>query len=414
MLSVMGQLFSGTAKSEALYSSFSEYFKKFKAENKIISQETITLIELYLILEDLQRANNEITSALRKLANTPLNVAVIGESGTGKSSFINVFRGVGHEDETAAPIGVVETTMRRTPYRHPNIPNVVIWDLPGIGTTNFPPKDYLEKMKFCEYDFFIIVSATRFRKNDIDLAKAVSMMKKDFYFVRTKMDIDLENERECKDTFSRETFLKHIRSHCVTMFKKNNLHVPPIFLISNRNVSDYDFPILKAMLQNKLSTHTYHNIMVSLPNITEAAIERKRMFIQQFIWLEAFKDGVLMTIPVVDILKDSDVERLKMSLNHYRVLFGVDDATLQFMAKDSQVPVEQLRKIIKSPYLLETKKRKALEGMLLKYMEKSASANGGLLATGLYFRKSFYLQLLFLDTVTEDAKVLLRETHSRN
>lgn len=160
----MGQLFSGTAKSEALYSSFSEYFKKFKAENKIISQETITLIELYLILEDLPQANNEITSALRKLANTPLNVAVIGESGTGKSSFINVFRGVGHEDETAAPIGVVETTMRRTPYRHPNIPNVVIWDLPGIGTTNFPPKDYLEKMKFCEYDFFIIISATRFRK----------------------------------------------------------------------------------------------------------------------------------------------------------------------------------------------------------------------------------------------------------
>lgn len=121
-----------------------------------------------------------------------------------------------------------------------------------------------------------------------------------------------------------------------------------------------------------------------------------------------------MTTPVVDILKDSDVEKLKMSLNHYRVLFGVDDATLQFMAKDSQVPVEQLRKIIKSPYLLETKKRKALEGMLLKYMEKSASANGGLLATGLYFRKSFYLQLLFLDTVAEDAKVLLRETHSRN
>jgi hypothetical protein len=30
------------------------------------------------------------------------------------------------------------------------------------------------------YDFFIIVSATCFRKNDIDLSKAVVMIKKDF------------------------------------------------------------------------------------------------------------------------------------------------------------------------------------------------------------------------------------------
>ncbi|XP_028630089.1 interferon-inducible GTPase 1-like [Grammomys surdaster] len=410
----MGQLFSGTSQSEALYSSFTSYFQKFKAENKIISQGIITLIELYLTLGDLQQAKDEIASALRELTSTPLNVAVIGESGTGKSSFINVFRGVGHEEKTSAPIGVVETTMSRTPYRHPNIPNVVIWDLPGIGTTNFPPKDYLEKMKFYEYDFFIIVSATRFRKNDIDLAKAISIMKKDFYFLRTKVDIDLENEKQCKDTFSRETFLQHIRSHCVNMFKKNNLDVPPIFLISNRNVSDYDFPILKVTLKNKLSTNTHQNIMFSLSNTTEATIERKHNSIQQFIWLEAFKDGVLMTNPVVDILKDSDVEKLKMSLNNYRVLFGVDDATLEFMAKDSQVSVEQLRKIIKSPYLLETKKRKTLEGMLLKYMERSASANGGLLKSGLYFRKTYYLELLFLDTVAEDAKVLLRETHSRN
>jgi hypothetical protein len=47
-----------------------------------------------------------------------------------------------------ATVGVVETTMNRTPYRNPNIPNVIIWDLPGIGTTNFPPKHYLKKMQF--------------------------------------------------------------------------------------------------------------------------------------------------------------------------------------------------------------------------------------------------------------------------
>jgi hypothetical protein len=42
-----------------------------------------------------------------------------------------------------------------------------------------------------------------------------------------------------------------------------------------------------------------------------------------------------------------------------------------------------------------------------------ASANDGLLATGLYYRKNIYLQLHFLDTVTDDAKVLLKEACSR-
>lgn len=150
-----------------------------------------------------------------------------------------------------------------------------------------------------------------------------------------------------------------------------------------------------------------HNFILSLPNITEAAIDRKHKSMQQYIWLEAFKAGILATFPVVGIIRN-DVKKFKEKLNHFRVLFGVDDESLEFMAKDSKVPVEQLKEIIKSPYLLETKNEEILAETFLKYVEKFASANGGLLATGLYFRKAFYMHLLFLDTVTEDPKVLLR------
>lgn len=102
-----------------------------------------------------------------------------------------------------------------------------------------------------------------------------------------------------------------------------------------------------------------------------------------------------------------------MKLNRYRVDFGVDDASLEATAKDSQVPVEQLKKLIKSPYLLETKKEMALREMLLKCLEIFASTTGGFLGTGLFFRKTYHLQFLFLHTVAEDAKVLLREINLR-
>ncbi|XP_028630103.1 interferon-inducible GTPase 1-like [Grammomys surdaster] len=417
----MGQLFSDTSKNEGngeLVASFKTYFKNFKIENKIISQETIDLIESYLNKGNLHEANSLISDALKNIDKAPINIAVTGESGGGKSSFINALRGIGHEDEGAAQVGVEETTMKRTSYKHPKIKTLTVWDLPGIGTQKFPPKTYLEEVKFKEYDFFVIVSVTRFTKLELELAKAIGMMKKNYYFVRTKVDDDLKNEKISKPrTFEREKTLKQIRSYSVNTFRENNMAVPPIYLVSNHDVSDYDFPVLMDTMIKDLNAQKHHNFMLSLPGITEAAIDRKHKATQQFIWLEAFKAGVLATFPIVGILMDSDVETLTERSNHYRKLFGVDDESLEILAKNCKVSVEKVKEIIKSHHLLKTNREETLGDVtretLLKCLEIFASANGGLLATGLYFRKTFYLQFYFLDTVTEDAKVLLRWAYSK-
>ncbi|OBS59054.1 hypothetical protein A6R68_09821, partial [Neotoma lepida] len=360
----MSQFFSDTSKDEDhgdLEPSFTAYFKKIKTENKIISQKTSHLIEFHLKKGNIHGANSVIRDALKNIDDAPINIAVTGESGAGKSSFINALRGLGPEDQGAAEVGTVETTMRRTPYKHPKIKTLTLWDLPGIGTMNFLPKDYLEEVKFQEYDFFIIVSATRFTKLQLDLAKAIRFMGKNYYFVRTKVDTDLENEKKCRPrTFDREKTLQQIRSYCVNTFSQNNMDVPQIFLISNNDLSDYEFSILMDTLIEDLPAQKRHNFVLSLPNITEAAIDRKYNSVQQTIWLEAFKAGILATLPVVSLFGD-DVEKLKEKLNHYRVLFGVDDESLEFISKDFQMPVRQLKNIIKSPYLLETKQEKTSE-----------------------------------------------------
>ncbi|XP_062943741.1 interferon-inducible GTPase 1-like [Cynocephalus volans] len=414
----MGQLFSATPHDgQHQDSSFglNAYVKNLKIENKIISQETINLINLHLTKGNIQGVNSAIDDALKGIDNVQLNIAVTGESGSGKSSFINALREVGPEEEDAAPTGVVETTMERTPYKHQKFPNVTIWDLPGYGTCNFQPKDYLGKVKFGEYDFFIIVSATRFKQNDIELAQMIKIMKKNFYFLRTKVDFDLKNEQESKPTtFDREKVLQQIRNHCLHNFMKNEINKPQIFLISSKDLSDYDFPILMDTLLKDLPIQKRHIFMLSLPSITEGAIERKRDSLKQMVWLKALKAGALATFPFVGIINDSDIKKLKESLERYQVFFGVDDASLQSLGKDLQVPVKQLKAIIKSPHLLENKEEESIGETLLKYFEKFCSANGGLLATGLYFRKMYYLQLYFLDTVTDDAKVLLKEVCSRN
>ncbi|XP_050013839.1 interferon-inducible GTPase 1-like, partial [Alexandromys fortis] len=336
-------------------------------------------------------------------------------SGAGKSSFINALRGIGPEEEGAAKTGVVETTMERHPYNHPKIPNVVFWDLPGIGTTKFPPKDYLKKMKFNEYEFFIILSATRFKKNDIDLAKAIRRMKKDFYFVRTKVDSDLRNEKECKQqTFDREEVLQQIRSSCVRTFQENKVEVPPIFLISNNILSDYDFQILMDKVVNDLPVYKRHNFMLSLPRITHAAIEMKRHFLEQKIWIQAFAFGLLIVNPSRTILMVKDVENLRNSINHYRAVFGVDDASLQGLAEEWQVSVDQLKAKMKSPHVFETTKEETIHERLSRLCEEFRLAKGDIIPNNVHDKELFYLQFYFLDMVTDDANALLREICVKN
>uniref|UniRef100_A0A3B4WUB3 IRG-type G domain-containing protein n=1 Tax=Seriola lalandi dorsalis TaxID=1841481 RepID=A0A3B4WUB3_SERLL len=108
--------------------------------------------------------------------NIPLNIGITGESGSGKSTFVNAFRGVDNRDVRAAPTSCVETTSDVTPYPHPNYPNVTLWDLPGIGTTRFPADKYLQHVGFERFDFFIIISADRFRENDVKLALEIQRM----------------------------------------------------------------------------------------------------------------------------------------------------------------------------------------------------------------------------------------------
>lgn len=156
----------------------------------------------------LKKATEKAKETFDQLMNVSLNIAVTGKTGSGKSSFINALRGLNDEDDGAAPTGVTETTMKLTMYEHPTVPNVKIWDLPGIGSPNFKASKYLKDVKFHTYDFFIILSSERFMENDVMLAKEIKKQKKNFYFVRSKIDNDISAEQRKRDLMSRTFFTK--------------------------------------------------------------------------------------------------------------------------------------------------------------------------------------------------------------
>lgn len=156
-----------------------------------------------------------LQATLHSLENVRLDIGITGRTGSGKSTFVNVIRGLGDEDSNSACTGVVEMTVDPTPYPHPKYPNVVIWDLPGIGTPTFQADRYLQWVQLDRFDFIIIISSESFSTSHAQLAFGILRQGKRFYFIRSKVDVDMAASRSRRpSTFSEERVLSQIRDDC--------------------------------------------------------------------------------------------------------------------------------------------------------------------------------------------------------
>ncbi|XP_053872822.1 stonustoxin subunit alpha-like [Malaclemys terrapin pileata] len=188
---------------------------------------------------------------IKSLKITTLNVAVTGESGSGKSSFVNNLRGLNDDDEGAAETGVCPTTMEPTPYQHPKHPSVTIWDLPGFGSCRFPINTYVKSVNLNHYDVFIFMFSGRFTSCHQILTNEIWRMGKKCYYVRSKVDTDLCNA-SCRKSYSEQRALQEIRDNCIKQMKGEGETSPQVFLINRWDPDKYDFPLLQETLEKEI------------------------------------------------------------------------------------------------------------------------------------------------------------------
>ncbi|XP_073714538.1 interferon-inducible GTPase 5 [Misgurnus anguillicaudatus] len=314
----------------------------------IITQEDLEGLRESISNQDLPSAINTIKDYLKQQDLVELNVGVTGESGSGKSTFVNAFRSLGDEDEGAAVTGVVETTMVPEVYLHPKYKNVKVWDLPGIGTPNFKASEYLRQVQFDRYDFFIIIASDRFKECHTQLAKEIMRMGKKFYFVRSKIDCSINAEKR-KKNFDLKKTLDTIRVDCENGLQKLGIEDPVVFLMSGWEMGKYDLNLLQERMEKELPQHKRHVLMLALPNITLEINERKKKALEENIPKVAFLSACMAVIPLPGILISVDVAIIKDELRKYYSAFGLDDPSLQKLCERSGKTVEELKSLMKSP-----------------------------------------------------------------
>ncbi|XP_029925701.1 interferon-inducible GTPase 5-like [Myripristis murdjan] len=312
--------------------------------------EDYEVIKEALKNSDAAVASAKIKDYLEEQTKIPLNIAVTGESGSGKSTFVNAFRGLSNKDEGAAPTGCVETSMEAAPYPHPNYPNVILWDLPGIGTTSFPAAEYLKKFGFDQFDFFILISSERFRENDVKLALEIKKQKKKFYFVRTKIDHNIQDEERSQRDFNAEKTLQLIRQNCIQGLQKQGVASPQVFLISSFDLNLYDFQLLVETMERELPSHKRDALLFAIVPVTQDILNKKKKAFEAKIKYYALLSALITPAPIPGLSLAVDLVIFVTVINMYKTGFGVDEESLQKLADSTNTPLSELQAVMTSPF----------------------------------------------------------------
>ncbi|CAI9539568.1 unnamed protein product [Staurois parvus] len=369
---------------------------------------------------DFLEAAETIKKSLIAIDDIPLNIAVTGESGSGKSTFINVIRGLGDEDEGSAKTGVVETTVVATAYSHPTHRSVKYWDLPGIGTARFNPNKYLELVHLTQFDFFLIITSERFRDCHIQLAQAINNMGKKFYFVRSKIDADLNAfRRQRKSSYNEDQILREIRNNCIKGLFDGGILCPRVFLLSCLEIEKYDFYLMQKTLENELPSQKRHVFLLSLPNIYFQALESKRDAFRNQIWKQALTSAAKASIPIPGLSLDGDIDLLVSTMKEYKEAFGLDQRSLNGLAKTFGKDIHELRSVIRSKLVLKDitydlvvslLKRRELTAaalMVTDYAAGTVPLIGSVVAGAVAFGTAYWLLYSFLKDIADDAARVL-------
>ncbi len=281
----------------------------------------------------------------------PVNMAVTGDSGVGKSTLINTLRGLKANDPGAAAVGVTETTLSAKSYPHPDNDNLKVWDLPGMGTPNFPKDSYLQAINYERYDYFLILSATRFSENDLYLAKELDAKQKRFIFVRSKMDADLHNEKEDHPELSEEDVKRSVRENIFDNLDKYDVNQKSIiiFLINCKRSTTLEFQKFLEYVMKKLPRVKEEVMVFTLRATTKQMVKVKRDVLRSQIHKAALMAAAVSSVPLPGVGLIGDLTILRNQTLFYIKQLGMDDDSLKCLSAEYGISVPVLHDAIKNP-----------------------------------------------------------------
>ncbi|XP_041031513.1 interferon-inducible GTPase 5-like [Carcharodon carcharias] len=257
-----------------------------------------------------------------------VHVAVTGTPRVGKSTFINSIMGFKDGEDGAAPTGPTHQVTKPAPYSRPGSPSSVFWELPSIRGPSFSSSDYLKAVEVDKYVGFFILSSMWFTWEAAALASELRRVGKQFYFIRTKIDLGPPGYRDKK--FVEDVLNVFTIGHFANLdIEYTTAH---FFCVSCHHVDRFDFlECIQALQRNSSPPLQKHALLLSLYYLANKMELKDSM--REFIPLSAVYSCIIDPVPVEQLPYQANVHFLYNEIRLYRVLFELDYPALSKRAK---------------------------------------------------------------------------------
>ncbi|XP_076113651.1 interferon-inducible GTPase 5-like [Mytilus galloprovincialis] len=295
-----------------------------KAESKELVQDD-QYIEIRKIAETKGPAEvlKYLKENMSKWKEETVTFGVTGRTATGKSTFINKIRDVKPNDPGFAKSGSGNTTLEPTAYENPQNKRIVFYDLPGVGTLEFPKETYVSKMALKKYDYFFIFFNFVVCEDDYFLVCELLKLNKSFCLIRSKIDEDLRNAEE--DGKIAASVLPAIRKQINEQIAcyDNLRNTDALFLISSRVKDTGDWFKLVEHIKRNLPAPKYESFMFSLPTLTKEVIDLKYRALEKRVKIATVAAASVAAIPIPGIDLVANIAILVEEVLHYIRVFGL-------------------------------------------------------------------------------------------
>ncbi|KAB5586765.1 hypothetical protein PHYPO_G00005320 [Pangasianodon hypophthalmus] len=218
-------------------------FMRHGLQSGKISEEEVLDLRTFCECLDIANGTETLTTTLEALDHFQLDVAILGETGSGVTTLLN---GLMRQQN-----GVFCSVLSEMPATSPQYPNVRFWAVSGIQNIMV---NSLEGMKdiLDNFDFYVLIVTDWEKAYHVDLARDVQRLRKHYHFVQTKIDCHLQAQEDlcCSET----EILDGLRAQCAEELQMAQVDNSQLFLINSLDRNAFDFVSLESVLSSDLDT----------------------------------------------------------------------------------------------------------------------------------------------------------------
>ena len=236
-------------------------------------------------------------------------------------------------DDGAAKVAASECTEEPKCYDHPSNPNIKFWDLPGITNPiyNGDLEMYCKNVPLDKYHTFLIFAKDRFTADDLKLAEMIRSIGKKFFFIRARIDQDVESMRTSRlHLFDKDATLDEIRRYLSKNLIERGLlkDENEIFLVSSHCRAEYQFDELTQAISDSLSERQRESLILTIDNaliLSKNTLKRKVEVLHNRIKYAAMKSALAAAVPIPGASVAADIALIKTEIDFYKSQLGLPD-----------------------------------------------------------------------------------------